>query len=78
MIRAEAAATALKMSGETISDSLLVAMVLKGLPMEFKPFVTVITQREKALTFAEFKVSLRSFEETEKSCDKSQSDRVMN
>ncbi|XP_063855431.1 uncharacterized protein LOC135097990 [Scylla paramamosain] len=78
VIRAETAATALKTSGETISDSLLVAMVLKGLPTEFKPFMTVITQREKALTFAEFKVSLRSFEETEKSCgDKSDSDRVM-
>lgn len=29
-MRAETAATALKMSGEAISDSLLVAMVLKG------------------------------------------------
>lgn len=78
VIRAETAATALKMSGETISDSLLVAMVLKGLPIEFKPFVTVITQKDKAVTFAEFKVSLRSFEETEKSCcEKGENDRVM-
>ena len=78
MIRAETAAAALKMSGESITDSLLVSMVLKGLPMEFKPFVTVITQNDKAVTFAEFKVSLRSFEETEKSCcEKGDSDRVL-
>lgn len=65
MIRAETAATSLKTAGETISDSLLVAMVLKGLPPEFKPFITVITQKEKSISFSEFKVSLRSFEETE-------------
>ena len=32
MIRAETAASSLKAAGETISDSLLVAMILKGLP----------------------------------------------
>lgn len=75
VIWAKAAATALNTSSETISDTLLVAMVLKGLPMELKKFVTVITQKERALTFAEFKVSLRSFQETEKSyCGKSESD----
>ncbi|KAJ8034119.1 hypothetical protein HOLleu_20827 [Holothuria leucospilota] len=41
-------------------------MVLKGLPAEFKPFSTVITQKDKSLTFSECKVALRSFEETEK------------
>ena len=40
MLRAETAATALKTAGEVISDSLLVAMVIKGLPVEFKSFST--------------------------------------
>ena len=66
IIRAENIAAALKETGETISDGLLVSMVLKGLPVEFKPFTTVITQKEKPLTFAEFKVALRNFEDTEK------------
>ncbi|PIK57781.1 hypothetical protein BSL78_05307 [Apostichopus japonicus] len=56
MIRAETAATSLKSSGEVISDSLLIAMVLKGLPSEFKSFSTVITQKDKVLKFSEFKV----------------------
>ena len=47
LIRAEKAATSLKNAGETVSDSLLVAMVLKGLPLSFKTFTTVVTQREK-------------------------------
>ncbi|XP_014667772.1 PREDICTED: uncharacterized protein LOC106809274 [Priapulus caudatus] len=67
MLRAESSSTSLKMSGEMISDSLLVAMVLKGLPQQqFKPFTTVVTQKDKALTFTEFKVALRNFEDTEK------------
>ena len=72
MLRAETAATLLKTAGEMISDSLLVAMVLKGLPLEFKPFCTVVTQKDKALTFSEFKVALRSFAETEK-CQQTES-----
>ena len=60
IIQAETAATSLKTAKETISDSLLVAMVLKGLPPEFKPFATVITQKDKAVTFAEFKISSSS------------------
>ena len=39
-------------------------MVLKGLPEEYRPFVVVITQSEKEQTFGEFKVALRSFEDT--------------
>ena len=35
VIRAEAAAAALKNSSETIGDSLLIAMILKGLPSSF-------------------------------------------
>ena len=67
LIRAEKAATSLKNAKEIISDSLLVAMVLKGLPPSFKTFSTVVTQREKEWTFMDFKVQLRSFEESEKS-----------
>jgi hypothetical protein len=66
IIRAETAATALKTAGETISDSLLTAMVLKGLPNDFKTFSTIVTQRDKQMSFTEFKVALRSHEETEK------------
>jgi len=66
MIRGETAVASLKTAGENISDSLLVAMLLKGLPPQFKTFATVINQKDKAMTFSEFKVALRSFEETEK------------
>ena len=66
VIRAETAASSLKTAGETVSDSLLIAMSLKGLPPEYKTFSTVITQKEKAMSFIEFKTALRSFEESEK------------
>ena len=45
MVRAETAVTSLKAAGENISDSLLIAMVLKGLPPEFKMFRAVIGQK---------------------------------
>ena len=68
MIRAETAATALKSAEEVISDGLLIAMVLKGLPISYKTFATVVIQREKPMTFSEFKIQLRNYEENEKSC----------
>ena len=77
VIQAETAANALRAAGETISDALLVAMALKGLTEEYKTFVTVITQRETALTFAEFKVALRNFEETEKTTREKPEDTIM-
>lgn len=77
IIRAEAAATSLKSDGEVISDSLLVAMVLKGLPGEFKTFCTVVTQKEKQMIFSEFKVALRNFEENEKCLKPNNEDTLM-
>ena len=80
VLNAETAATSLKSAGEEISDSLLVAMVLKDLPTQYNTFKTVVTQREREMSFTEFKVSLRSFEETEKCQQPSASgvtDRVM-
>jgi len=65
VIRAETASAALNSVDENVSDSLLIAMVLKGLPESFKPFVIVVTQSDKQQTFTEFKAALRSFEETE-------------
>ena len=65
IIRAEKAMTELRTAGETISDRLMVAMVLKGLPDRFKPFSISISQSSAEVTFAEFKVKLRAFEETE-------------
>ena len=44
IIRAKAASTSLKTTGEKISDSLLIAIALKELPFEFKPFSTVMSQ----------------------------------
>ena len=64
--RAEAAATALRNAGEIVTDSLLIAVVLKGLPEEYKPFVVVVTQSDKEQKLREFKAALRSFEDTER------------
>ena len=76
IIKAEKTSTYLKNAGETIGDGLLVAMLMKGLPNEYRTFCTVITQREKIVTFSEFKNALRSFEESEivKSNDGNKSD----
>ncbi|XP_035986711.1 uncharacterized protein LOC118560093 [Fundulus heteroclitus] len=43
-------------------------MILKGLPDEFKPFSVYITQSDEELTFAQFKMKLRSDGSTEKLC----------
>ena len=47
VLRAETAAASLKSAGETVSDSLLIAMVLKGLPTEYKTFSAIVSQRDE-------------------------------
>ena len=66
ILRAETAAAAVRSAKKTVDDDLLVAMVLKGLPSSFKPFTVVITQQEKVMSFKDFKVALRNYEENEK------------
>ena len=68
IIRTENISNNLKEAEEVTSDRLLIAMVLKELSPNFKPFITVITQKKKTLIFSEFKVCLRSYEETECIC----------
>ena len=60
VIKGETTATALRNGRETVSDELLTAMILKGLPVQYKPFEVVITQNDKNMTFTDFKVALRN------------------
>lgn len=77
IIRAETAITALRNAGETLSDGLLTAMILKGLPDVFKPFSVHVTQSDEQLSFADFKTKLRSYESTEKFASSAGEDSVM-
>ena len=65
MIRAERSATGLRAAGEQITDNLIIAMILKGLPESYKPFVVVHTQLDKCKTLTEFKAALNTFANTE-------------
>ena len=77
VIRAETTAAALRNAEENVSDSLLIAMALKGLPESYKPFVVVVTQSDKQQTFIEFKEALRSFEDTERARAVTSDDSIM-
>lgn len=66
VIRAETIFTSLRRAEEIISDGLQIAMVVKGLPDSFNPFVVHVTQTNDRLMFGEFKTKLRSYESTEK------------
>jgi len=65
LIRAENAATGLRLAGETISDNLVIAMLLKGLPASFNSFVVVHTQSDTKKTLKEFKAALHNHANTE-------------
>ena len=47
IIRAENISNTVKEAGKVISDRLVIVMVLKGLPLNFKPFTMVIIQKRK-------------------------------
>ena len=57
---------ALKTAGEEVSDALLVAMIIKGLPQPFSTFSALTSQNTEEPTVTEFKVALSSYEETMK------------
>ena len=70
VLRTETAAASLKSADEKVSVSLLIAMVLNGLPEDYKTFSAIVSQHDKKgdkMNFQEFKVALRSYKETEKS-----------
>ena len=66
IIRAETIATSLKTTGETISDRLLNAMVMKGLPSSYEAFTVNINTSQRPVPFTEFKTQLRNFEENKR------------
>ena len=45
-----------------VNDPLLISMVLKGWPSEYKPLSFVVMQADSQYTFHEFKVALPNFE----------------
>ena len=71
ILKAETKANSLRNAGEVINDGMLIAMILKGLPHSYKPFVVYITQSDKAMTFLEFKVAIRNYEENDRSSEPS-------
>ena len=77
VIRAETAATALRNAGETVTESLLIAMVLKGLLQEYKPFVVAVTRRDRNKSLANLKSRLRSFQDTARTSVTTESHSVM-
>lgn len=78
LTRVEKIVAALNRAKETLSDALLVAMVLKGLTDEYNPFSVHVTQTKEKLTFTDFKSRLRSFECTLRYRSRPRTDEVMN
>jgi hypothetical protein len=58
LIRAESVAAGLRAAGETVSDSLIISMIMKGLPDRYSTFCTLILHSEREYTLAEFKTSI--------------------
>ena len=65
LLRAETCKARLAEAEETVSDGLLVAMCIKGLPESFSSFSTVIQQKDN-VDFAAFKLAIKNFEENER------------
>ena len=66
ILRVEKISTSLKNAGETISDSTLVAMSMKGLTEPvYGPFVHLMKMQNEE-SFTSFKTKLRNFEDTER------------
>ena len=76
VVRAEIITAALREADETISDGLLIAMILKGLPQTFLPFSVMVNDKTK-LSFAEFKKALRNFEDNQNLNRTSEKNNVM-
>ena len=72
--RAERLSVSLKSAGETISDSLLIDMVVKGLPSTYDNVIVVITQSVKSYTSVNLKRPVRNFSENEKSRSRNSND----
>lgn len=77
IIRAENIISALRDAGEDMSDGLLVATVLNGLPDSFRPLAVHVIQNEDNVTFTDFKRRLRVYEESEKMRATGSADSVM-
>ena len=78
MLKAEKISSSLLSAGETISDSLVIAMLLKGLPANYHAFTAVVTQSEEThKDFSKFKVALKNFEDTLLINNNSATDSVM-
>ena len=66
LIRADTICNSLKTAGENISDSLLMAITMKGLPDRVNTFCTVMTQKDEDCSFLDYKIALKSFEENKR------------
>ena len=56
VLRAETAASRLKNVNEVVSDSLLIAMIVKGLPESYRAFTTLVSQTDEGnLNLQKFK-----------------------
>jgi len=62
---AENYSAGLKSAGENISDNLVIAMIMKGLPTSYQLLVVVHTQLDKNQILSEFKAALTNFDLTE-------------
>ncbi|XP_061774533.1 uncharacterized protein LOC133564329 isoform X2 [Nerophis ophidion] len=62
LLRAQTLITDLHNAEGTLSDALLISVILKGLPDTFKPLDLYVRQSGATMTFGEFKVALRTYD----------------